>query len=283
MKRLFVQILLCCLLPLAVAALEVPPLAGRINDHAQLLSPATVQQLDRDLAALEQRDSTQIVVLTVPTLAGDTIEEFGIRTAEAWHIGQRGKDNGVILLVAKAEKKMRIEVGRGLEGTLTDFLASQIIRTEMAPKFRANDFDGGIQAGVAALIKAVAGEYVAKPVAKPRTHRGPAPLTLFLVVAVGCLFAGTLSRVLGGIAGAVGLPLASFFAFSGIGIPMLLGLAVGGFALGMILPALFGHGGGYQGPFWWGGGGGGFGGGGGGDGFSGGGGDFGGGGASGDW
>jgi len=283
MKLLIVHFLLWMFLPFTVAALDVPPLAARINDHAHLLRSATVQQLERDLAALEQRDSTQIVVVTIASLAGDTIEEFGIRTAESWRIGQRGNDNGVILLVAKNEKKIRIEVGRGLEGILTDYLASQIIRNEMAPKFRANDFDGGIQAGVAALVKAVAGEYVAKPAKMRPVHRGPAPLTLLLVVVAACLFAGSLSRVLGGVAGAVGLPGAALFAFSGIGLTMMLLLAVVGFALGMFLPLLFGHGGGYHGPFWWGGGGFGGGGGGGDAGFSGGGGDFGGGGASGDW
>lgn len=286
MRRLLYAIVAGLLLTTGVWALEVPPLTGRVNDHAQLLSPASRQQLERDLAALERRDSTQIAVLTVPTLAGETIETFGIQVAEAWKIGQQGTDNGAILIIAKAERKMRIEVGRGLEGTLTDLLSSQIIRNEIAPRFKAGDFDGGVVAGVAAMTKVVAGEYKAKeqPTRSRSKHRGPAPLTLLLAVGVACLFAGAISRVLGGIAGAVGVPVAASFLLPGMGMIAIAALALVGFLVGMLIPLLFGSGGGYHGPFWWGGGGfgGGFGGGGDG-GFSGGGGDFGGGGASGDW
>ena len=289
MKIFALAILSSILLACSVFALEVPPLTARVNDHAHMLSPATAQRLERELAALERSDSTQLVVLTVPSLAGDPIETFGIRVAEAWKIGQRGIANGAILIIAKAERKMRIEVGRGLEGKLTDLISGQIIRNEIAPRFKVNDFDGGILAGVTAMTKVVAGEYQAKK-ATPRSrgsHRGPAPLTLVLAVGVACLFAGSISRILGGLAGAVGVPIAASFLMSGFSLLAMAGLALAGFAVGMFLPLLFGTGGGYHGPFWWGGGGfggGGFGGSGGGDGgFSGGGGDFGGGGASGDW
>ncbi len=279
------------LLASTVFALEVPPLAGRINDHARMLSAATVERLERELVALESRDSTQIVVLTIPSLDGDNIETFGIRVAESWKIGQRDVANGAILIISQADRKVRIEVGRGLEGTLTDLISGQIIRSEIVPLFKQNRFDDGIQAGVSAMIKVVAGEYKAKepPTRKQNKHRGPAPLTLLLAVAVATLFVGSISKWLGGVVGAIGTPLAAAFYLPGIGMTLLAGLALVGFVVGLLLPLLFGGGGGYGGPFWWGGGGfgGGFGGGGGSDGgdggFSGGGGDFGGGGASGDW
>lgn len=290
-KSLVGAIIAGLLLASTVFALEVPPLAGRVNDHARMLSAATTERLERELVALERRDSTQIVVLTVPSLDGDTIETFGIRVAEAWKIGQRDVANGAILIISQADRKVRIEVGRGLEGIMTDLISGQIIRTEIVPLFKQNRFDDGIQAGVSAMIKTVSGEYKAKELPKRQRskHRGPAPLTLLLAVGVATLFVGSISKWLGGVTGAIGAPLAAAFYLPGIGMSLLFGLALVGFVVGLLLPLLFGgSGGGYGGPFWWGGGGfgGGFGGGGsdGGDGgFSGGGGDFGGGGASGDW
>jgi uncharacterized protein len=289
-KRIFYFIFLLVLIAQGVSlAAEVPALKGRVSDYAGLLSPAAVQEVDGLLAGLEQSDSTQVVVLTVATLDGEPMESFGIKVAEAWKIGQKGLDNGAILLIAKQERKIRIEVGRGLEGKLTDLLAGRIIRDEIAPYLKQGDFDNGVKAGVASIAKVVRGEYQAKDKSHDlhRVKKGFHPsLTLLVFLLVSIVFLGSISRYLGGAAGAVGLPLAAFLSFSGIGIPILLGLAVAGFVLGLIVVAIFGSGGG--GGFWWGGGGfGGYGGGGGwggsGGGFSGGGGDFGGGGASGDW
>ncbi|MBT0664570.1 TPM domain-containing protein [Geobacter pelophilus] len=283
---IFLGLILCSQFVAFAAA--VPALQGRVNDYAGLLSPAAVQEVDGLLAGLEQSDSTQVVVLTVPTLEGEPVESFGIKVAEAWKIGQKRLDNGAILLIAKQERKIRIEVGRGLEGKLTDLLAGRIIRDEIAPFLKQGDFDSGIKAGVAAIAKVVRGEYQAQDKSRDlhRVKKGFHPsLTLLVFLLVAIVFLGSISRFLGGLAGAVGLPLAAFLSFSGIGIAMLLGLAVAGFVLGLIVVAIFGSGGG---GFWWGGGGfGGYGGGdgwgGSGGGFSGGGGDFGGGGASGDW
>lgn len=271
-------------------ALDVPALRGHVNDYAAMLSPAAVQELEADLTAFERSDSTQIVVLTIPTLAGETLEDYSIKVAEAWRIGQKKVDNGVILLIAKQEHKIRIEVGRGLEGKLTDLISGRIIRGEMAPRLKAGDIDGGIKAGVAAIKSVVKGEYKANPrdlrPAGRSIHPGHSLFTLVIFLMVACIFLGSMSRILGGIAGAVGVPIIAFLLFPGLAFLLLIGLGVGGFLLGLFLTFLFGGGGrgggffGGGGPFMWGGGG--FGGGGGG-GFSGGGGDFGGGGASGDW
>lgn len=270
-------------------ALDVPPLRGHVNDYAAMLSPAAVQELEADLTAFEKSDSTQIVVLTVPTLGDEALEDYSIKVAEAWRIGQKKIDNGVILLIAKQERKIRIEVGRGLEGKLTDLVSGRIIRGEIAPRFKAGDIDGGIKAGVAAIMSVVRGEYTASPRDLGHGKRSMHPIFTFVIfLMVACIFLGSISRILGGVAGAIGLPIIAFLLFPGLAFFLLIGLGVGGFLLGLFLTFLFGGGGrgggffGGGGPFMWGGFGGGFGGGGGG-GFSGGGGDFGGGGASGDW
>jgi uncharacterized protein len=287
MRRLilFFTVSLLLLARGVLSAAEVPTLTGRVNDYAGLLSSAAVQKLESVLAGLEQSDSTQVVVLTVLSLDGEPVEGYGIRVAEVWRPGQKGLDNGAILLIAKQERKIRIEVGRGLEGTLTDLMAGRIIRDEIAPYLKRGDFDGGVIAGVAAIAKVVRGEYRAPD--KPRNIRqgtqGFHPsLTLVVFLLVAIAFLGSFSRLLGGAVGAVGLPLLVASIFSGIGVPLLLGLVVAGFILGLIVVALFGSGGGgffMGGPF-----GGGSGGGwGSGGGFTGGGGDFGGGGATGDW
>ena len=290
MRRILLLIL-CLLLPAAGHCLEVPALTSRVNDYAAILSPAAVQELEGKLTEFERNESTQIVVLTVPSLEGDSLEDFSIRVAEAWRIGQKGTDNGVILLISAQDRKMRIEVGRGLEGVLTDLLSGRIIREEIAPRFRAGDMDGGVVAGVAAIMGVVTGEYQAPPRdLRSGEKSAPPVLTLLVFLVVGCIFFGAISRILGGIAGAIGLPLLSLITFPGISAVLLAVLGAGGFIFGLFLAFLFGSGGrgGFGGPFIGGGvggyHGGGFGGGGfGGGGFSGGGGGFGGGGASGSW
>jgi len=146
-KMLPFLILLQLLLPLAASALEVPELRGYVNDYAGMISPSTGAQLAEKLKAFEESDSTQIVILTIPSLEGEPIEDVGIKVAESWKIGQKGKDNGILLLVSKQERKMRIEVGRGLEGRLTDLTAGRIIDLVITPRFRAGDLDGGFTAG----------------------------------------------------------------------------------------------------------------------------------------
>lgn len=158
MRRLL-ALLALLLVALPAAALDVPRPQGYVTDSAGLLSAATEQKLENFLEEFERSDSTQLTVLTIPSLEGEALEEYALRVAESWKIGQKGKDNGALLLVAKAEKQMRIEVGRGLEGRLTDLLAGRILDNELRPRFRNGDFDGGIAAGVVGMAQAVRGEY----------------------------------------------------------------------------------------------------------------------------
>ena len=269
----------------SVHALDVPPLKGYINDYADMISPSARAQLENELKAFEQSDSTQIVILTIPSLEGEVIEEYGIKVAEAWKIGQKGKDNGVIFLVAKQDRKMRIEVGRGLEGKLTDLTAGRIVDLVVKPRFKRGDFDGGVVSGVHAVIDATRGEFKAEEQRHVQKRDSFSSfLSLLIFGSIVILILGNISRVLGGIAGAVGLPLLAVSTFASGGLIAIVILAVAGLAGGIFLPLLFSsgrHGSWPGGGFFMGGGG--FGGGDFGGGFSGGGGDFGGGGASGGW
>ncbi len=254
--------IICTAIPLAPAhaAPGFPKLTGQVVDDAHVLSPDVQAGLAAKLAALEQKTGRQLVVVTIASLQGDDIEDYGYQLGRAWGIGQKGSNNGVLFIVAPAEKKVRIEVGYGLEPMLTDALSSVILQEQVLPKFRDGDVQGGVVAGADALIQQLgldpqaaeakaaqanaAGESAG---ARPRHHEVIGALFSFLLIAF----------VLGG-------------AFRG-------GRRGGG--MGWILPLMFlggGFGGGSRGDDDdWGGGGGG--------GFSGGGGSFGGGGASGGW
>jgi len=138
-------------------AAEVPYLTGRVVDAAEILSPAARERLAAALKAHEDRTTNQVAVLTVPTLAGESVEDYATRVVEAWKLGRKDRDNGVLVLVASADRRMRIEVGYGLEGTLTDAVAGRIIRNRMTPRFKANDFDGGVIDGVEAVVAVLEG------------------------------------------------------------------------------------------------------------------------------
>ena len=289
MKK-YLLILILCLLPWPAYPLEVPPLRSHVNDYAGLLSPAVSEQLEQALVEFEKTDSTQVVVLTIPSLEGEILEQFSIKVGDAWRIGQKDIDNGVILLIAKQERKIRIEVGRGLEGKLTDLTSGRIIRNEMTPRFKAGDFEGGIAAGVSAIIMEVRGEYQASERDLRQAKKSASPIfSLLIFLLVACVFLGAFSKILGGVAGAVGLPIIAALTYPGLAMVVMAVLGAAGFVLGLVIAFLFGgggsgRGGGFGGPFIGGGfGGGGFGGGYSGGGFSGGGGGFSGGGASGDW
>ena len=142
----------------AAIAVDVPYLSGRVVDEARILSAGAIEQISGLSAAREQATGDQIVVLTMPSLDGESIEGFATRVFETWKLGQKGKDNGVLLIVAPSERKMRIEVGYGLEGSLTDAAASRIIREAIAPKFKGGDFDGGTIAGVQAIAQTLDGQ-----------------------------------------------------------------------------------------------------------------------------
>ncbi len=236
----------------AFAAANFPPLTGRVVDQARIFSPVTVADLERKLADLEQKSGIQLVVATVPSLGGQEIEPYANALFRDWKLGEAKKDNGVLLLIAPKEHRMRIEVGYGLEGTLTDAVSSIIIANAIAPRFKAGDFNGGVTRGVDDIITALttdSAEWKPRPTDARAEHQASlldalAPFLIFLFI----MF--VLSRV---------------------------GRRGGGSAV--FIP--MGMGGGFRGGFGGGGfsGGGGFGGG----GFSGGGGSSGGGGASGGW
>lgn len=288
-----VATMLVAMMAWGAAALEVPYLAGRVNDQAGLLDDSFEAQLDEQLRRLEEETGAQVVVLTVPSLEGDPIEDYSIRVAETWKLGQKGADNGVLVLIARDERRVRIEVGYGLEPVLTDALSGRIIDSLMTPKFRAGDFDGGVADAVGAIATAIRGEPVDIPKSPRRSGRfNPAALIFFLIFGLPFINAALTTR------GAAGWMLflfltPFFFAFpaaafgAGVGGVVALVWLVAFPLLRLVVPkAPSGRASSRRGGFWGpfiGGGGGGFGGGGFGGGFSGGGGSFGGGGASGGW
>jgi uncharacterized protein len=164
MERLRGLIAAVLLLPaLCAAAIEFPRLSGRVVDNADMLSVETRIRLAQQLTEHELATTNQVVVVTLPDLQGYTIEEFGYQLGRHWSIGQKGKNNGVLLLVAQTERKVRIEVGYGLEGELTDALASNIIHGIILPQFKRGNFEKGIAEGVTAIIAVLGGEYADLP------------------------------------------------------------------------------------------------------------------------
>lgn len=149
----------------SLAQTTIPELWGHhIHDEAHVLSQDTIDLLEKQLSIYEDSTSNQVAVLIISTLNGESIEEYSLQVAETWKLGQKDKDNGVLLVVAVDDHKMRIEVGQGLEGVLTDVMSNRIIRNEMAPAFRRNDFNKGVASAVSGIIKAIGGEYVASDV-----------------------------------------------------------------------------------------------------------------------
>jgi uncharacterized protein len=144
--------LLQCAAPVRAADITIPYLTGRVVDEANILSQGARDRLTAATKAHEQATTNQIVVLTVPTIGSTSIEEYAVKVFEAWKLGQKGKDNGILVVVAPQDRKMRIEVGYGLEGPLPDGAAGEIIRTWMTPAFKAGNYDKGIEDGVAAII-----------------------------------------------------------------------------------------------------------------------------------
>lgn len=138
-------------------ALDVPYLSGRINDTANMLSSGVVVELEEMLKAYEDSTTNQIVLLTIPSLEGESLEDYSLRVAETWKLGQKGVDNGVLLLIARDDRKLRIEVGYGLEASVTDAISTMIINGIITPRFKQGDFEGGIREGLIALTKAADG------------------------------------------------------------------------------------------------------------------------------
>ncbi len=161
---------------------SVPQIHRRVNDLAGLLTADQVSELETQLQAFEEETSNQIVVLAVPSLNGGSLEDYTIRVAEKNKLGKKGHDNGVLFFIARDEHQMRIEVGYGLEGVLTDALSSEIIRRIVAPKFRDGDYYGGISAGIEAIMMATKGEFKGEPQSQQRKNLSPlAAFILFLL------------------------------------------------------------------------------------------------------
>ncbi|MFZ4800844.1 MAG: TPM domain-containing protein [Chlorobium sp.] len=183
-------------------AIPVPALSGRVNDYGSMISAQARSDIEAKLQQFETTESTQIVILTVPSLQGDPIEDFSIRVAEAWKIGHKGSDNGVLLIVSRDERKVRIEVGYGLEGKLTDLLSGRIIRDEISPLFKAGQFDAGFTRGVDVLISVVHGEYKAKPQSKSKPSMPLLAIILLVIYFISQIFRGHRG---GGLMGGAGL------------------------------------------------------------------------------
>ena len=150
-------LLLASIFTSAAFAADVPFLSGRVVDDAEVLAPPSRERLTATLKEHEEKTTNQIVVLTVPTIGNDSIEEYASRVFAEWKLGQKGKNNGVLVVVVPKDRKMRIEVGYGLEGTLTDAMSSRIIRNEMTPQFKAGSFDRGVENGVNAIVALLEG------------------------------------------------------------------------------------------------------------------------------
>ena len=186
-----------------VFALDVPPLTGRVVDLAQALPANVAATLSRDLEAHEAKTSNQVALLILSSLEGEPLESFAHRVATTWKLGQKGTENGVLLLLALRERKVRIEVGYGLEGTLTDLRSAHIIRQEIVPRLRSGDLPGGIAAGVDAILKTIEGTYQASDKTAPGLDSdamGQVVVAVIVGLMVG-LGLMSVNRLLGPIAG----------------------------------------------------------------------------------
>lgn len=271
----------------------VPKLATRVTDQTGTLTPADRERIEEKLRAFEAAKGSQVAVLLVPTIGSEVIEDFTGRVADAWQLGRKGVDDGVLFVVAMQERKMRIHTGRGVQGSLTDAASKRIVAELVAPRFRSGDFAGGVDAGVDAILRAIEGEALPEPARRSASPRVDSVssygnflfLGFFLVPVVASILRGMFGRLLGAGATSGLTGMAGWLVFGSIAFGIV--AAVLAFIITLFSGGGFsrsarrgGWGGGYIPGGGWGGGGGSWGGGGG---FSGGGGGFDGGGASGSW
>ena len=272
-------------IPQAAAQVAVPPLTARVTDQTATLTQGQVAALEQTLQAFETRKGSQIAVLIVNTTGGEAIEPFALRVAERWKLGRKSADDGALLVVAKNDRTLRVEVGYGLEGALNDATSKRIISETILPLFKQQDFYVGITAGVGQIIRVVDGEPLPQPDAKRSTGRGDigslgqyVPILFVLAVVGGGVLRAALGKVPGAVVTGGAVAVLAWFVAGAVSIAVVAGVIALFFTL--LGGGLGGRGmGGYYGGMGRGGGRGGFGGG----GFSGGGGGFGGGGASGRW
>ena len=268
----------------AAGPVAIPALSARVTDLTGTLSAGQKADLEQKLSAFEARKGSQVVVLILSSTQPETIEQFGIRLFDAWKVGRKGVDDGVMLIIAKDDRRLRIEVGYGLEGALNDATAKRIISETITPPFKAGDFPGGVEAGVDAILKVVDGEQLPEPtVESARLANGGGtvnlddiPEAMFIGVLIAVVVGGTVLRhllgnmigcsVVGGVTGTIGWLVVGGIAGAVGGV--LVGIILALFGLDIILSGIFSGGSGGRS---------------GGGGFSGGGGSGGGGGASGSW
>jgi uncharacterized protein len=282
------------LLPLALLAQQVPvpPLRAHVTDLTATLTAPQVEQLEQKLAAYEARKGVQLALLIVPTTRPESIEQYSIRVVDQWKLGRKGVDDGALLIVAKDDRELRIEVGRGLEGVLTDLISNRIVEDIIVPNFKGGDYFKGVSDGLDAMMRVVEGEPLPPPAPAPKRWGGASRLETLLMIGfvlvfvVGGILRALFGRILGAtlVGGAAGVIATLILTSLTVGVivgivtffvSMLIGAAGGGgrgYRRGGWTPGGFG-GGGWGGGGWSGGGGG----------WSGGGGGFGGGGASGRW
>ena len=211
--------LLLCLFSVLVWAapadlVAIPVLTARGTDQSGVLSGEQKASLEQKLASFEASKGAQIALLIVPTTQPETIEQFAIRVFDAWKLGRKGVDDGLLLLVAKDDRRLRIEVGYGLEGVINDALAKRIVSDVITPKFKTGDLPGGIVAGIDAILKVVEGEPLPEPAKSPKVSFSEIPETLIFGFLIAAVIGGTILRrllgnllgtaVVGGLTGAAG-------------------------------------------------------------------------------
>jgi uncharacterized protein len=189
---------------IAGAQIAVPPLTGRVTDQTATLSTEQKAALEQTLQAFEARKGSQLAVLMVPTTAAETIEQYALRVAEQWKLGRKKVDDGAILVIAKTDRALRIEVGYGLEGALNDAISKRIISEIITPRFKQDDFYGGIAAGVGQIIRVIDGEPLPQPKAKPAggvaDMQQYVPIIFILALVLGGLLRSVLGRFPGALA-----------------------------------------------------------------------------------
>jgi uncharacterized protein len=233
LKALLLALFLCWA-PAALAEVAVPPLVGRVVDQTNTLSSNDIDTLNQRIRSFEQRKGSQIAILIVPTTQPETIEQYSIRAAEAWKIGRKKIDDGALLVVAKNDHKLRIEVGYGLEGALTDVTARRVIDEVIVPRFKEGDFAGGISAGLTRMIGVIDGEPLPAPA--PEASHGPnadwdalssfLPFSIFGALFIGGILRAILGSLLGSaVAGGVVAVIAWFVVGSAVAAAAMGGLA----------------------------------------------------------
>ena len=183
----FIIIAYLCVQSALLFSLDVPPLDGPVNDYAHMFTTSEIQELNSYLYTIDRQSDLQIAVLTIPSLEGDNLESYSIRVAEKWQIGQKGKDSGVILVIVAQDRKLRIEVGYGLEDRITDAQSSRIIRSVIAPQFKKREYGKGVLLGVKNLVGlALQDESLISDAVKESDRQSddsiPLPLVIFLII-----------------------------------------------------------------------------------------------------